>query len=271
LPVNPPPPAPEPPINLSPMQEKPQTPPEPVAKQPTPPPQPSGPLFDEPKPNTSSVLLGIIAILLFLALGAAGYLLYQNLQLKNQLAQLQLTPTSPMPVPSITPNPSADWETYVNSIENFSFKYPTTWTVDTSKDKGDERSENIQVKLTKDLATIQIYANLVGIGGVGQDYQGTPIKIDGHALYRFSVDSASNNTKQVGITDSLTKSLGVFKISNKTYSITLIYPNSYSQSQAVELGNEFDQILSTFKFLEALPSPEASPSASPTPISSPTI
>lgn len=155
--------------------------------------------------------------------------------------------------PDVSPNPS--WKTYVNPTHKISFKYPPTWQIDNTADKA---LENAQIILTKEKATITMYFNLYGIGGQGQNYQGRPFELSGYHLYRFTKTNSYNNTQQVGISTSLIDTLGVFEIKGKTYSITLTYPISDAQT---EIGNssenEFDQILSTFKFIK--------PSVSPTP------
>ena len=192
-------------------------------------------------------------IIIIILLGVVGYLIFKNTQIQKNNGNSTLTsivPTQIINKASPTLNPTANWKTYYNSIDKFSFKYPSTWTIDTKGDKGDEKGENIQVKLTKDQAVIQIYANMVGIGGLGRDYQGTKFQIDGNNLYMYKVVNTFNNTIQIGITDSLTQSLGVFRVSDKTYSITLSYPNSFTQTQITDFEAIFDQILSTFKFSE---------------------
>lgn len=219
------------------------------------------PAPDLPKKNGQGITIAALAVFILLSLAAVAFLYYQNQQLKTMLASYQ---TAPAPTPSATSDATANWKTYTNSAENFSFKYAPTWILDTTQDKGDERGENIQVKLVRGQANLQIYANMVGIGGVGKDFDGTPVVIDGHNLYEYTVDNSYNSTKQIGITDNLKQSLGLFQIQGKTYSITLTYPNPYSNQQAIDLKTEFEQILSTFKFL----GPTASPSASVTPSSS---
>ncbi len=52
--------------------------------------------------------------------------------------------------------------------------------------------------------------------------------------------------KLLALLIQLTESLGVFKLDNITYSISLNYP--IGSAQAADLKTEFDQILSTFKF-----------------------
>jgi hypothetical protein len=73
-----------------------------------------------PKPKTP--LLVILIVLILALIGATGYLAYQNYQLKQQVSQLQTTPS---PTPS--PDPTANWKTYKDEAVGFSLMYPSTW------------------------------------------------------------------------------------------------------------------------------------------------
>jgi hypothetical protein len=79
-----------------------------------------------PVKSNSPLLMVFIVIILLFALGAAGYFAYQNWQLKQQISQVQPTPT-PQITPTTTPDPTADWKTYTNSVYSYSFKYPNDW------------------------------------------------------------------------------------------------------------------------------------------------
>lgn len=184
----------------------------------------------------------ILIILILIAVGIGGFAAY-----KSYYAPKSVTPVV-TPVAPTAADETVNWKTYTNSADNFSFKYPPNWTIDTTGEKGDERGENIQIKLTKGNAQIRLNANMVGIGGVGGNYEGTPVNFAGTSLYRYKVIGADNMTVIVGLTDQLTESLGVFQINQKTYSFTLEYPKVYTQTQASILEKDFDLILSTFKF-----------------------
>lgn len=190
-----------------------------------------------------------LIILIIAILGIAGYFGYQYFK-TNYVPVSQVATTTASPSASPAVDITANWKTYTNSTEKFSFKYPSSWTIDVSGDKGDDKGENIQVKLTKGQAKIQIWANIVGIGGMGQDYQGTPVIFAGTNLFKYKVVGADDKTVRIGLTDQLTESLGVFQINGKTYNFTLEYPKTLDQTQASELENEFGLIISTFKFTQ---------------------
>lgn len=98
----------------------PQSPPpktQPTSESPPPTPSESQPAAQK-KLKTSHIFIGII-ILLFLA--TTTLLAYQNYQLHQQLSQTQ---TKPSPSPSPTLDPTTNWQTYTNTQASFSFKYP---------------------------------------------------------------------------------------------------------------------------------------------------
>lgn len=226
--------------NLPQQALKPETPPqpEPVIAQ--------KPINMAPK-KQSPVLMLLVIIIALTAICFAGYFGYENYMLKNQKIVSPPPPEPPIR-PTDVPDPTANWDKYTNPVDNFSFKYPSTWTIDIKGEMGGGRKENIMIGLTKNQAKISIYANMVGIGGLGQDYEGSAIVLDGNNLFLYKKTNTFDKTQMAGITDTLTQSLGVFKIGEKTYSIMLAYPLSYTQTEASDLEKEFTQILSTFKF-----------------------
>ena len=206
--------------------------------------QPFSPL-PPPKTKTSNNLFKIgIIFLIFSALIAGGYFAYKYLKPDKKQNS---TPT-PTTTPTSTPDETASWKTYSNTTHNIIFKYSPFWTL-TEKEGQVEKgvTYNTKVQLLKDSTKITMYFNMDGIGGMPQNYEGTPFVLDGNNLYQYV--NSYNNTKLVGISNSL-KTLGVFMLNNITYSITLEYPVNYDETKETELLNEFNQILSTFKFTD---------------------
>lgn len=189
----------------------------------------------------------ILSLLLAAALTAAGFLFWQNQQLRGQLT------TATVPATSATPDigdPTAGWQTYENTVQKISFKYPSDWKLETkpgSAENGIVYNETLT--LTKGTAIIKMFFNMDGIGGAGVTYEGIPYNLDSLSLYKYKAEQSYNNTTIIGLTDTLTQSLGVFKYSNKTYSVTLTYPKA---DNGTEYESTFDQILSTFKFTNNL-------------------
>jgi hypothetical protein len=93
-----------------------------------PPVQPEAPVLPKiPQVKKSSPITIIsVAIFIILALGAIIFLYYQNQQLKNMLANYQSQPTA-SPTPTATANPTANWKTYSDQKYGFSVKYPSMW------------------------------------------------------------------------------------------------------------------------------------------------
>ena len=209
--------------------------------------QPPVPQIPPKKPKSALSTLLILFLILFVGIG--GFFGYQKFVVKE-------TPPEPTPVATIAPtpttDPTTDWKTYTNTIHGISFKYPVTWIIDQSKENTDP---NGSVKLSKDTAKITILLNMDGIGGLGRDYIGSPTTFAGLNLFKYEAETtyaaeeSFKGTRTIGITESLTKSLGFFRYNNKTYSITLSYPIADHQKEIIiEAQKEFDQILSTFKF-----------------------
>lgn len=87
------------------------------------------PLVEKNK-NKNTFLIIFLIILFFIASGTAGYALYQTTQLRKQINQLKTEddqagsrlPTNSELTPS--PNPTENWETFTNQNLKLSFKYP---------------------------------------------------------------------------------------------------------------------------------------------------
>lgn len=204
-----------------------------------------------------------MAIFVLLSLGAVAFLYYQNQQLKSMLASYQ-TPVS-YPTPTATTDPTADWETYVNSENGYSIKFPKSdftrlgcigeelTAVKYGTDNRPspmtmiacERDSRYDLE-TKTYTTIQKepeetkYYNIVKkdvqLGGVlGKLYVYTFTNIeDGPYPEWYAIAKVNKN--------------------NKTYEIY------FSDKSKLDL---FNQILTTFKFIEATPpgGPTSTPSS----------
>lgn len=190
-------------------------------------------------------LLIIVSFLTFASLAASGWLFYQNLQLQKQISQLQ---TRPSPSPAATPMPStdptADWKTYEGITAysgKFSIKYPSSWELKRSSEKGD-----ILYPLGDINADIMNYKApyiLLGVGGHGG---GCEAKI-----MSFGNNPAKYCWGEFG-------GLASFEKDNKSYILEAYYYGNPPNLTNEEYQNIFNQILSTFKFLE-----QNSPTPSP--------
>ncbi len=87
----------------------------------------SPPLITTPsKPPTGSVFITILIVLFLISTAATVFLFFQNRNLQNRLWQLTAIKTPPTSIitPTLTPDPTANWQTYIRQDYGFSFKYP---------------------------------------------------------------------------------------------------------------------------------------------------
>jgi len=221
---------------------------------------PSTPHQVTPPATTCHPLSPVVFMLFGIFLGATGLWTYQNyspFQIKQTTVYEKPIPeTTPTTTPTITviltptPNPTTNWNSFTSPTQKIFFKYPQSWNLTSTPGQNDKGNIiNESVKLTNGQATISMYFNMDGIGGLGRDYEGTPISVDGQTLYEYKMIQTDFKKVTIGLTDDLTESLGVFRHNEKTYSITLTYPDSYENTgQSADLQIEFNQLLSTFKF-----------------------
>lgn len=85
---------------------------------PTPEPGPLEPV----QPTTTKInwFVSILFLVLGILIGVGGYWAYQNYLAKGPTAP-------PSPTPTATPDVTANWKTYMDTKNNFSFKYPETY------------------------------------------------------------------------------------------------------------------------------------------------
>lgn len=233
-----------PPMAIPPQPSISPTPPSPP---PVPPAEP--PIFPPPPPKKKSFVWLIIPLLIFL-LPLIAYFVFQINKFKQQLNQPTST-ANPSPVatlPSPSPSLTADWATYTNQIQNYSFQYPSEdWQINETSAKVDI---NNKLTLTKGNYIITIYANIQGIGGGTKKVPSIPITVAGLNLYKRDIgDNLYDNTGSFEI--SASDSSPTFKYQDKTYEIYLTYPLAEKGTEAY-LANlkEFDLLLSTFRFTE---------------------
>ncbi len=72
-----------------------------------------------PPSKFKNLLFILLAVVVVALLGTGGYVAYQRVANNN--------PPSPSPTPTESPDPTADWETYVNEEVGFSIQYPNKW------------------------------------------------------------------------------------------------------------------------------------------------
>lgn len=188
-----------------------------------------------------------IIILFLIVLVVAGHSGY-----KNHLFTARVSPT-----PTATPNPTANWTTYTNTKYNISFKYPAGFGNQGSI-SGPATGTSVGLRSFTDPKTIQM---------------GTDAHFDGFSVYVVTnLKSASfdkyinkeivamNAAKFTGMRNPTKIQLtnGISLVSKDEGQAYYYLPNSdqseiavfaYLQADA-SFKQTFDQVLSTFKFLE---------------------
>lgn len=240
-----------PPVQIQDNSDVPSTP---VAPQ-----TPTMPNSPEPAKKNSPILIVAIILMLIAVLAAGGYLLW--------LKYFSGSGTTPTPTPiaivtaSPTPDPTANWKTYGDQQSKFTFKYPTDWT----------RSENSVVSnITPTLPTYRDSGSdyyVISTTFIDQNFsswrdprnQGQSSNYTSGVLNGYQTHSAYDTPGQTPGYEIL------IEYGNKMVEFDLFpYDRSYPDPKIIEI---FDQILSTFKFIETTPTATSvsSPSATAKP------
>ncbi len=213
--------------------QNPATPVPPITTYPTP----------EPSTPNKTPLLAMVMVLL---VGLTSYFGYQYFQLKQQLTVQQPTPTpvatvSNSPTSTSTPIPTSDptveWEIYTNSANGYSIKYPPSWILNKSYitlGDGLINATKINKAAANDIPNITI-----NVYDSGSNYVKS-ITPGGEKTYIDNVPAIKNisNNQTYGIGYQLTHG-------TNTYFISIEFSDKQEASRQQE---EFDQVISTFKF-----------------------
>ncbi len=74
-----------------------------------------------------SPLTPLLSFFVVILLAISGFLGYQNMQLQKQIASIQ---SAPLPTPTQSVNPIANWRTYTNARLGYALQYPNAWQVE---------------------------------------------------------------------------------------------------------------------------------------------
>lgn len=229
---------------------------DPIPENPTapviPPVQPASP----PKKPFPFLLLFAIIILIAFS-GSIAYLFAQNMVLRQQLANLQASP-SPIPTPAIVADPTADWKTYTGSEIGFSFKYPANFGNQgliagpftgkssflqsfsdplTIRDNTDAPFDGFSVYVVTDMKTSSVDQYLRNELSVMNENE-------------FSRMQGARRQEFSGGTALVTDSQGYYYFSTPDPQKFIVFV--YLQANP-SFKQTFDQILSTFKFMDTQP------------------
>lgn len=206
----------------------------------------------------------LVLILVVLGIGVLGYFSWKGEFIKNTSNQ------SIKQIPSdnssnsietnnktdIENNPTDNWITYTNTKHHVTLKYPPSWvrTETANPNLRDDNGESVEINLEKDKAIIKFELNMLGLILREEKgaFKGSRYKLDNRNLFLFTkVHNDLISAHVYGLTDSLDQNIGAFKVNDKLYSIVLIYPPIFdSNGKGKQMFEEYDQILSSFKFID---------------------
>jgi len=233
----------------------------------TPQPQP------EPKTAKPSLLIGL-GVLALILLASTGYLAFQNYQLKKEISQLQSSPS-----PTSTPDPTASWKTYKDNKQGVEFKYPDNWYTalcepDTFCVFLDDKPIKIP-EASEFITPIHVGFNEATNTVTNKKYFEEKTLEEGIERYKAIFDSKTVKVVEdllVGGKEAaqVSGNSGPGMLEGEYFEYTLIQMDNkllVIQLFGEKYQNIYNQILSTFKFVEATPSatPTGSPSATLTP------
>ena len=210
--------------------------------------------------------LGVIGIGLLIGIG--GYILglKGTKNIIQDATQKKLAVVSPIPTLDQTANPDsigANWKTYLNSANGFSFRYPSNWIY---QDYSKGNSNEIEIRFGKVLTEDHIGQTVppYPAGDFVLSYQKDNLsKIPEDFVKDYSSVSKTKLVEVSGIQATQIFYSGSASGDSMTIILKkddLVYKFSIPESVSSRLSI-FDQILSTFKFTDS----EAIVSSSPTP------
>lgn len=221
------------------------------------PPQPPILPYTPKSQNTSLFLIGII--LLLASLGSFGIFAYQN-----YFTQKPLPTVSPTP-PTSTPDETANWKTYTNSQAGFSIKYPADVFVYQGNPQQESQfwSNKINGGAPLELGQDGIWLNMSfsNPGAIMTDFYNKIINLRINEtisqsaitkLANINSDGVAGATYHQGIPPDFTGEPAytyeaVWIKGNLVYRLSL---SAFTESNLQTYKTTFDQILSTFKFLD---------------------
>ncbi|MEK7112845.1 MAG: hypothetical protein AAB875_06050 [Patescibacteria group bacterium] len=206
-----------------------------------------------PQKPKNFLLIGMVALVLIL-IASTGYLAFQNYQLRKQISQLQI---SPVPTSTATPDPTANWKTYINSEYKYSIKYPPDWQ-EKPRCYGGRQEDNYVCILSPDFeespgqSPVQ-QGGLISIGSVDESLG------FGQTLSEFCastvVDKVQNCEEiMIGTLNGIQRSFVYYDFTDvgilEGGKIIFTFRAYYTPDSKDKTLDSFNQILSTFKFLE---------------------
>lgn len=222
----------------------------------TPPQNPAQVISSPPEKSKHNWLISVMIIVVILIGSLSIYFAYKKYQSReNENTTLKITPTEITNSPTPTVDPISNWKTYTNTKYSFLLKYPPEFIL---KTEGYERGEEEMFEITSDEVEPQTIM-LVGVSSSDFDkkvYEDTKSKSGETVSGEFP---GSTNKGTVSVSETSVSGIIAYQIrlESETSVLTNIYfeKNGFYYQLSFVTGNKehektFDQILSTFRFLD---------------------
>ncbi len=204
-----------------------------------------------PKSFLSNKLILVAVILLIVLLAGGGAYFVLNTKSKSQPVISKTTPTSiPASAPSLTPDPTANWKTYTDSQNGFSFKYPSSLYVKISNKFPNSifvMQNNIDIEKASEGPVSDLTIHVEKGNNIPAAFDNVKQNLHNPLDQNLTIDGASGR----GISGTMSGNLeGTFNSNvvilkdNKVITLNF-YEYNDKFSKAI-----FNQILSTFKFTD---------------------
>lgn len=192
--------------------------------------------------NKDNSAIMILSILLLIFCLIAGFFAYKTQNLVKEITKLKSIPT-PIVTATPTPDPTADWKTYEYTEQNFLVKYPPTWIAK-------------EIYIEGPVGGIKLYDSSTTGDKLG----------DSMVIHRSKSGIYSTNEKNVKFNDISFYAKEVQKdnfvsLDYQTESNDEGYILVTADYKESSKKDAFNQILSTFKFIEPVASSSPLPVA----------
>lgn len=236
------------PVNTAPVVDQPPVAPVPPIN--TPPPE-------IPTQKSSPIFAIALTVLLVAIIGLAGYFLYTKYLGGTGNKEAVNTVVTPVPVVATpTPDPTANWEKYINTALGFSIKYPSSWRL-VGTEKSTEMVGFGPASIEEDVQwAINVYTNKTVdqlIADMGKQFDDRKVKQE-----QIEIGSISA-TKVTVTTPSAETWVSEQILINKNNKIIDISNGAIVDANFEDFYNSFEFIASS----SSSPIPSSSPSAAP--------
>jgi len=201
------------------------------------------------KPNyLKTIIFSIMGVLLVVSI---IYLYLQNQKLQRQVLTPPVSPTIQAPLPTskpstsinIPPDETAGWKTYINNKLGIEFMYPVKWSVPKELSQSTKTEVNFDGKLI--IIKGSFYDLILQRELTFDEYV---IRNYGDETYRYDFNIDGLIGKR-GLEKSVSNYSDIVILAKNNKSTEIISIN-YMYNPEKEDGKFFDQILSTFKFVD---------------------